>query len=128
LKPFAVVQRRGKESSLTHYVGLDVSMEETSVCVIDFAGATLWEGKVPSDPASIERSIRKWAPKAERIGLETGPTSTWLWHEFNAAGLPVAGTTRIRIKPNVSVATSCSRAGRRGPPNRRADRSAGPDA
>jgi transposase len=74
---------------MMHYVGLDVSMEETSVCVIDLAGATIWEGKVPSNPASIEAITRKWAPKAERIGLETGPTSTWLWHELNAAGLPV---------------------------------------
>lgn len=74
---------------MAHYVGLDVSMEETSVCVIDSTSATIWEGKVRSDPTSIERIVRKWAPCAERVGLETGTTSTWLWHELRTAGLPV---------------------------------------
>ena len=74
---------------MVHYVGLDVSMEDTSVCVIDSSGATIWEGRTPSDPASIEQVVRKWAPKLERAGLETGPTSTWLWHALHAAGLPV---------------------------------------
>jgi transposase len=74
---------------MTHYVGLDVSMEEISVCIVDLAGTTVWEGRVGSDPKSIEEGVRKWAPQAERIGLETGPTSTWLWHALHAAGLPV---------------------------------------
>jgi hypothetical protein len=76
-------------AAMTHYVGLDVSMEDTSICLIDLGGATVWEGKVVSSPETIEDSVRKWAPRAERIGLETGPTSTWLWHELHAAGLPV---------------------------------------
>ena len=74
---------------MSQYVGLDVSMEETSVCIIDAAGSTVWEGSVASDPAEIERMLHRRAPDAERVGLETGPTSTWLWHELRGAGVPV---------------------------------------
>jgi transposase len=72
---------------MTHYVGLDVSMEETSVCILDAAGSMVWEGRVASEPAAIVRLLHRRAPRAERVGLETGPTSTWLWHELRAAGV-----------------------------------------
>ncbi|MGD0863918.1 MAG: IS110 family transposase [Rhizomicrobium sp.] len=74
---------------MKQYVGLDVSMEETSVCVVDEAGSTIWEGRVASDPTAIVRMLHLRAPHAERVGLETGPTSTWLWHELRNAGVPV---------------------------------------
>ena len=71
------------------YVGLDVSLKETSVCVVDKAGTVLCEGKVISDPDAIAKFVRARAPGVVRIGLETGPTTTWLWHELRAFGLPV---------------------------------------
>jgi len=40
---------------MRQYVGLDVSMEETSVCVMDEAGSTVWEGTVASEPVAIIR-------------------------------------------------------------------------
>jgi transposase len=70
------------------YVGLDVSMEETSVCIMDEAGLTIWEGTVDSEPAAIVRLLHRRAPNATKVGLETGPTSTWLWHELRAANVP----------------------------------------
>jgi transposase len=73
---------------MVQYVGLDVSMEETSVCVLDENGSTVWEGKVVSDPEAIERALHRHAPEARKVGLETGPTSTWLWHALRAAGVP----------------------------------------
>lgn len=72
---------------MTEYVGLDVSMEETSVCIMDEWGSTVWEGKVESDPRAIVGILAKRAPHAAKVGLETGPTSTWLWHELRAAGV-----------------------------------------
>ena len=71
------------------YVGLDVSLKETSVCVVDGDGEIQCEGTVISEPDAIAAFIRAKAPHAKRIGLETGPTSTWLWHELRALGLPV---------------------------------------
>ena len=71
------------------YVGLDVSLEETSICVVDGGGEIVCEGTVLSEPEAIAAFVETKAPHAKRIGLETGPTSTWLWHELRALGLPV---------------------------------------
>jgi transposase len=71
------------------FVGLDVSLKETSVCILDQQGALVFEGKVASEPAAIARLIRKHAPNVVRVGLESGPTSVWLTHALLAEGLPV---------------------------------------
>ena len=52
-------------------------------------GAVVREGVVDSDPEAISVYMRSKAPDAVRIGLETGPTSTWLWTELKRLGLPV---------------------------------------
>ena len=71
------------------FVGLDVSLGETSVCILDKDGTRIFEGKVASEPAAIARLIRKRAPGVVRVGLESGPTSVWLTHALTAEGLPV---------------------------------------
>jgi hypothetical protein len=71
------------------YVGLDVSLEQTAVCVVDNAGATIWQAKCRSTPESIYTVVARHAPGAVRIGLETGQLSTWLFHELRARQLPV---------------------------------------
>ena len=71
------------------YVGMDVSLKETSICVVDDDGEIQCEGTVISEPEAIARFIKAKADGAKRIGLETGPTTTWLWHELRARGLPV---------------------------------------
>ena len=59
-----------------HYIGLDVSLETTPVCVLDEAGAIVWRGKVGSTPEALAAAIRARAPWVARIGLETGPLCT----------------------------------------------------
>jgi transposase len=71
------------------YVGLDVSMEETSVCVLGQTGDLVFEGNVPSRPEAIAKVLRRRAPGACRIVFETGSLSNWLWHELKALGFPV---------------------------------------
>ena len=71
------------------YVGMDVSLKQTSICVVDGGGAILCEGTVLSDPAAIAEFIKAKAAGTQRIGLESGPTATWLWHELRTLGLPV---------------------------------------
>ena len=71
------------------YVGMDVSLKETSICVVDDDGEIQREGTVISEPEALARFIKTNAVGAKRIGLETGPTSTWLWHELRTLGLPV---------------------------------------
>ena len=74
---------------MEYYVGLDVSLEQTSICVVDQTGSVVREGVVDSDPEAISVYLRSKAPDAVRVGLETGPTSTWLWTELKRLGLPV---------------------------------------
>ncbi len=74
---------------MEHYVGMDVSLKETSICVVDGGGEIVSEGTVISEPDAIAAFVETKARGAARIGLETGPTSTWLWHELRALGLPV---------------------------------------
>jgi transposase len=71
------------------YVGLDVSLEETTVHVLDEQGKRVWHGTCVSHPAAIAATIRKHAPDAVRIGLETGQLTTWLWQALTKAGLPM---------------------------------------
>jgi transposase len=68
---------------------MDVSLKETSICVVDGSGEIVSEGTVISEPAAMAAFIEAKAGCALRIGLETGPTTTWLWHELRALGLPV---------------------------------------
>jgi transposase len=74
---------------MDQYVALDVSLRKTSVCVLSSLGRVVTEADVPSEPGALISFIRTHAPHASRIGLESGPTSTWLWHALKAAGLPV---------------------------------------
>lgn len=71
------------------YAGLDVSLKETAVCIVDDSGKIIFEGMVPTDPKVIAKCLAKHAHGLERFGLESGSTSAWLWREFRQLGLPV---------------------------------------
>jgi transposase len=71
------------------YIGLNVSLKQTSICVVNQTGSVVREGVVDSAPEAIAGFVRSKAPGAVRIGLETGPTATWLWTELERLGLPV---------------------------------------
>jgi transposase len=74
---------------MKYYVGLDVSLKQTSICVVNETGSVVREGVVDSDPEMIAAFVRSKAPDAIRVGLETGPTATWLWTELKRLGLSV---------------------------------------
>jgi len=71
---------------MEQYVGLDVSQEQTSVCVVDGGGKVIWEGKCASTPEAIAAILRTRGPEAVRIGLESGPLSAWHWHDGMSCG------------------------------------------
>ncbi len=73
---------------MSEYVGLDVSMKETSICVVDEAGRVVGEGKVATSVEAITAFVAARAPAAVRIGLETGSLSGWLWRGLVRVGLP----------------------------------------
>jgi transposase len=64
---------------MQHFAGLDVSVKETSICIVDATGTVGREVKVASEPEALLRILKDPAYRFERIGLEAGPLSQWLW-------------------------------------------------
>lgn len=74
---------------MAHFVGLDVSVQETSVCVVDEAGKVVLERKVPTEPEDIIFLLRAFGTDYARIGVEAGPLSQWLVNGLSEADLAV---------------------------------------
>ena len=74
---------------MEQYVGLDVSLKQTAICIVDRKGRIEREGVAASDPETIAAFVKSHAPHVARIGLETGATATWLWTELNKLGLSI---------------------------------------
>ena len=73
---------------MKHYVGLDISVKDTSVCIIDAGGKICDETKVASHPDDLVAILKDQAWSIERIGLEAGPLSQWPFDGLVEAGLP----------------------------------------
>src|SRR5262252_977076 len=71
------------------FVGLDVSVKDTSVCIVDDTGKIAREVKVASEPDALLAVLKNPAYHFKRIGLEAGPLSQWLFSAMAEAGLPV---------------------------------------
>ncbi|MBB2157938.1 IS110 family transposase [Gluconacetobacter diazotrophicus] len=71
------------------YAGLDVSLESTSVCVVNGEGKVVREGKMASDPDAIELFLAEWGIHLKRVGLEAFSFSAWLYAALDEKGLPV---------------------------------------
>jgi transposase len=74
---------------MNHYAGIDVSLEASSVCVIDANGKIVREGKVASEPEALIAWFGSLRVSLMRIGLEAGPLSQWLYAAMRSAGLAV---------------------------------------
>jgi transposase len=77
------------ETTMEHYAGIDVSLECSSVCVVDAKGKILREARVASEPEALIVWFRSCGFELERIGLEAGPLSQWLFAAMRQAGLAV---------------------------------------
>ena len=74
---------------MDHFAGLDVSVKETSVCIVDDTGKIVREVKVASEPEALLAVLKNPAYHFKRIGLEAGPLSQWLFSVLAEAELPV---------------------------------------
>ncbi len=94
---------------MEHYAGIDVSLELSSLCVLDVTGKVIREAKVASEPEALVAFIRGLdlavtrvsgdnydeLSRYRRVGLEAGPLSQWLYDGLHEAGLaPVLLETR----------------------------------
>jgi transposase len=83
------LKHQKEKRSMDHFAGLDVSVKETSVCIVDETGKIIREVKVASEPDALLLVLKKPAYRFKRIGLEAGPLSQWLFSALAEAGLPV---------------------------------------
>src|SRR5919197_6236515 len=74
---------------MDYYAGIDVSLECSSICIVDNAGKIVREGKVASEPEALTVWLNGLGVGLARIGLEAGPLSQWLYAEMKASGLAV---------------------------------------
>jgi transposase len=81
---------------MDHYAGIDVSLESSSLCVVDATGRVVREAKIASEPEAMTAWLNDLGERAReggceivRIGLEAGPLSQWLYSGMKQAGLPV---------------------------------------
>src|ERR1051325_10268085 len=89
---------------MDHFAGLDVSVKETSVCIVDATGKIVREVRVASEPAAL-LAVLTGAYRFKRVGLEAGPLSQWLFSALAEAGLPVicVETRHMRAALNAQI-------------------------
>jgi transposase len=83
------LKHQKEKRSMEHFAGLDVSINETSVCIVDETGRIAREVKVASEPEALLAVLKTGAYHFKRIGLEAGPLSQWLFSALAEVGLPV---------------------------------------
>src|SRR5262245_66545778 len=85
-------------TAVEHYVGIDVSLELSSVCVVDGRGKIVKEAKVASEPEALVCFFKELGVPVNRIGLEAGPLSQWLH-----AGLTQAGFQTVLLETRMPL-------------------------
>jgi transposase len=73
---------------MKYFAGMDVSLEETAICVVDESGRIVKEGRAASEPQALYEALRKVDLPLERIGLEACSLAAWLYDGIRAEGLP----------------------------------------
>ncbi len=90
---------------MEHYAGLDVSLELTSVCIVDAQGGIVRETKVPSEPEALVRYFTNLSLSISRIALEAGPLSQWIHAGLVAAGFEAVLLETRHVKAALSAMT-----------------------
>jgi len=88
---------------MDHYAGIDVSLQQSSVCVVDAAGRIIREAKVASEPEAPVRFFRELGVPLARVGLEAGPLSQRLHAGLTGAGLEAVPLETRHVKAALSA-------------------------
>ncbi len=88
---------------MEHYAGIDVSLEQSSVCVVDATGRIVREAKVASEPEALAAFFGHLGLPLSRIGLEAGPLSQWLHAGLTKAGHSVVLLETRQVKAALSA-------------------------
>jgi transposase len=90
---------------MDHYAGIDVSLELSSVCVVDAHGKIVKETKLASEPEALVALFKGLGLAMKRIGLEAGPLSQWLYAGLRRAGFEVVLLETRHVKAALSAMT-----------------------
>ena len=90
---------------MEHYAAIDVSLEWSSVCVVDAAGEIVREAKVRSEREALVAFFAESGLRFARIGLEAGPLSQWLYAGLVEAGLPAILIETRHVKAALKAMT-----------------------
>jgi transposase len=88
---------------MEHYAGIDVSLQQSSVCVVDATGRIVCEAKVPSEPEALAGFLGQLGLPLTRVGLEAGPLSQWLHAGLTAAGFEAVLLETRHVKAALSA-------------------------
>ena len=88
---------------MEHYAGIDVSLERSSVCVVDSSGRIIREIKVASEPEALVGLFAGLGVAVTRIGLEAGPLSQWLHAGLTGAGFEAVLLETRHVKAALSA-------------------------
>jgi transposase len=88
---------------MEHYAGIDVSLEQSSVCVVDATGKIVREAKVASEPEALAILFQQLGMPVTRIGLEAGPLSQWLHAGLTGAGFEAVLLETRQVKAALSA-------------------------
>src|SRR3954453_18006166 len=90
-------------TAMDHYAGIDVSLEQSSICIVDATGQIVREAKVASEPAALITFLRGLNRPLVRIGLEAGPLSQWLQAALVKAGFEAVLLETRHVKAALSA-------------------------
>jgi transposase len=88
---------------MEYFAAIDVSLELSSVCVVDGTGRIVREGKVASEPSALVRYLRESGLVLTRVGLEAGPMSQWLHAGLTEAGFETVLLETRHVKAALSA-------------------------
>src|SRR5215471_17418980 len=91
---------------MAYFAGLDVSVKETSVCIVDDAGKIVREARVASEPEALLQVLTNTIYRFTRVGLEAGPLSQWLYSVLAEAGFPVICVETRHMRAPTPTATA----------------------
>lgn len=85
------------------YVGLDVGLEETSLCVVDNEGLTVREVKLGTEPEGIRSALEGYADRLDRVGVEASSLGIWLYRELQPTGVPIVVVEARHMRVSLST-------------------------
>ena len=68
------------------FVGLDVSLKFTSICIVEADGSAIWKGKAESEPVPLIKTLMRWRESITLVGIEACPLSEWLYGALVESG------------------------------------------